>query len=60
MNTSEPIRASMGVPSGRTEMNGSFTGPNTFITRPRGRLRLSMTTAPLDAAKADRMRIEPS
>src|SRR5439155_715223 len=36
------------------------TGPNTFTTRPRGRFRLSRTSAPREGANSERMRTVPS
>ncbi|OGS49561.1 MAG: hypothetical protein A3K65_07670 [Euryarchaeota archaeon RBG_16_68_12] len=60
MKTSAPIRAIPGFPSGRTVANGSFTGPNTFTTRPTGRRRRSTTTAPRGGANPARTRMDPS
>ena|SRR2546426_1861084 len=46
--------------AGRTAANGSFTGPNTFTTFPRGRARLSATCVPKVGAAWHRTRSEPS
>jgi hypothetical protein len=60
MKTSAPMRDIAGFPSGRTVANGSFTGPNTFTTRPTARFRRSTTTVPRLGANAARTRTDPS
>jgi len=41
-------------------VKGSFTGPNTLVTRPRRRFLLSRISAPLDGVNSERTRRLPS